>query len=397
VTERLYYTDASCLEFDGTVVASDTIDGRAAVVLDRTAFYPTSGGQPFDVGTLDDVAVTDVVDLEDGRIAHVVSRPIDPGRVVHGRVDAARRFDHMQQHTGQHILSAAFDALHGARTVGFHLGAVVSSLDLDTPLGPEAIAAAESAANRVVWEDRRVSIRFASPDEAASIQLRKEPARTGPLRIVEVEGYDRSACGGTHVATAGQVGVIAVKSWEKLRGGIRLEFVCGRRALGEFRALRDSVAGCIRLISVAPDELPASIERLQQDNKAQQRAVRGLQEQLSAHEAAAMVARAQRIGAVTVVIEAPEGWDQPGLKALAAQAIASPGVVAVLCSAAEPRALVVGRSPDLPFDAAALLKTLIARFGGKGGGKPDLAQGGGLAGSFEDIRAAALEAITRST
>ena len=222
MTERLYYTDASCLEFDGTVVASDTIDGRASVVLDRTAFYPTSGGQPFDVGTLDDVAVTDVVDLEDGRIAHVVSRPIDPGRVVHGRVDAARRFDHMQQHTGQHILSAAFDALHGARTVGLHLGAVVSSLDLDTPLGPEAIAAAESAANRVVWEDRRVSIRFASPDEAASIQLRKEPARTGPLRIVEVEGYDRSACGGTHVATAGQVGVIAVKSWEKLRGGIRL-------------------------------------------------------------------------------------------------------------------------------------------------------------------------------
>jgi alanyl-tRNA synthetase len=395
MTERLYYTDSSSLEFDASVVSCDVEAGRTLVTLDRTAFYPTSGGQPFDMGTLGDAAVIEVLDLEDGRIAHVVDRPIPPGQTVHGRIDVARRFDHMQQHTGQHILSAAFDRLHQARTVGFHLGALVSSLDLDKPLSPESLALAEAEANRIVWENRPVGIRTASEDEAAGLKLRKEPTRTGPLRIIEVEGFDRSACGGTHVARTGEVGVVAIKSWEKLRGGLRIEFVCGGRALGEFRRLRNTVAGCIRFLSVAPEELPASIERLQQDNKSQQRTLRGFQEQLAAHEASAMVTRGGRIGNTIVVVESPEGWDQAGLKALVAQAIATPGVVAALFTPNEPHAMVIGRSAGTPVDAAALLKDLLAKFGGKGGGKPDLAQGGGLSGTGEDIRAAALAALER--
>ena len=299
----------------------------------------------------------------------------------------------MQQHTGQHILSAAFDTLHQARTVGFHLGAVVSSLDLDKPLSPEALASAEAEANRIVWQNRPVGIRTASEDEAAGLQLRKEPTRTGPLRIIEVEGFDRSACGGTHVVRTGEVGVIAIRSWEKLRGGLRIEFVCGGRALGEFRRLRDTVAGCIRYLSVAPEELPASIERLQQDNKNQQRTLRGFQEQLAAHEAAALVTRGQRMGQAIVVVESPDGWDQAGLKMLVAQAMTTPGVVMVLFTPNEPHAMVIGRSAGTPVDAAALLKDLLARFGGKGGGKPDLAQGGGLTGTAEDVRAAALAAV----
>jgi alanyl-tRNA synthetase len=394
VTERLYYTDPTCAEFDGTVVSCETLDGRIVVVLDRTAFYPTSGGQPFDTGTLGGVAVLDVVDLDDGRVGHVVDRQLDPGAAVRGHVDWVRRFDHMQQHTGQHILSAAFDALHRARTVGFHLGAVVSSLDLDTPLHAEAIAAAEAEANRIVWEDRPVAIRFASADEAASLRLRKEPARTGHLRIIDVEGFDASACGGTHVASAGQVGVIAVKSWEKLRGGVRLEFVCGRRALREYRVLRDAVAGSIRVLSVSPEDLPASIERAQTDHKALQRTIRGLQERLASHEAAALVARGRPVGAWTVVVESIEGWDQAGLKSLAASAVATTGVIVCLFSTSDPRVAVVARAADVPVDAGALLKLLIARFGGKGGGKADLAQAGGLVGSPAEIEAAARDAIT---
>ena len=386
MSTRLYYTDASCLEFDATVVSCATADGRTIVTLDRTAFYPTSGGQPFDTGTLGDAAVTDVIDQDDGSIGHVVDRPFEAGSVVRGRIDAARRFDHMQQHTGQHILSAAFDAVFQARTVGFHLGAAVSSLDLDKVLSPESLAAAEHEANRIVWENRPVSIRFASEDEAATIQLRKEPTRTGPLRIIDVEGFDRSACGGTHVARTAEVGLVAIRSWEKLRGGLRLEFVCGGRALREFRRLRDTVAGSIRFLSVAPEELPAAIERLQQDNKAQQRVLRGFQEQLAAHEAAAMASRGEQAGGIAVIVEAPDGWDQAGLKSLVAQVIAGPGRVAALLSATEPRALVVGRSADVPLDAAAVLKDALARFGGKGGGKPDLAQGGGLSGTAEQIR-----------
>jgi alanyl-tRNA synthetase len=396
VTERIYYTDPACLEFDATVVSSSAASGGVVVVLDRTAFYPTSGGQPFDTGRLGDVEVTDVVDLEDGSIGHLVSVPIGEGTRVHGRVDGARRFDHMQQHTGQHILSAAFDRLHHARTVGFHLGAVLSTLDLDKVLGAESLAAAEAEANRIVWEDRPVSIRFATPEEAAAMTFRKEPTRSGPLRVIEVEGYDISACGGTHVARAGQVGVVALRSWEKFRGGMRLEFVCGLRALREFRILRDAVAGSLRFLSVPPQDLPAAIEGTQAENKDLRRTIRDLGDRLAAHEAAAMVGRGRHIGSARVIVEVLDGWDQQGLKAMASAAAAQPGVVAALLSSAEPALVVIARAPDVALDAAAVLKALQQTFGGKGGGKPELAQGGGLSGPPDRVRDALAQIIEAS-
>jgi len=396
MTERIYYTDPTCIEFDATVVSSSVVDGRPVVVLDRTAFYPTSGGQPYDTGSLGGFQVTDVVDAEDGTIGHAVSDPLEQGARVHGRVDWARRFDHMQQHTGQHILSAAFDRLHRARTVGFHLGAVLSTLDLDKAPGPEALAAAESEANRVVWEDRPVSIRFATPEEAASITFRKEPTRSGPLRVIEVEDFDMSACGGTHVARTGQVGVIALRSWEKFRGGMRLEFVCGGRAVREFRILRDAVAGSLRHLSVAPLDLPSAIEGAQAENKDLRRTIRDLQDRLAVHEAAALVQRARLAGRARVIVEALDGWDQAGLKALAAAAAAQPGVVAALLSAGTPALIVIARAADVGLDAAAVLKALLQQFGGKGGGKADLAQGGGVTGAPADIMAALNQFIESS-
>jgi alanyl-tRNA synthetase len=387
VTERLYYTDPACVEFDAAVVSCDTIDGRPVAVLDRTAFYPTSGGQPSDVGTLGDAQVIDVVDLDEERIGHMVSGPLLAGTTVHGRVDWHRRFDHMQQHTGQHILSAAFDRLHGARTVGFHLGAAVSTLDLDKVLNADSMAAAEAEANRIVWENRLVRIRVASADEAASMPLRKESTRSGPLRLIEVEGFDLSACGGTHVAQAAQVGVIALRSWEKFRGGMRLEFVCGMRALREFRVLRDAVAGSLRLLSVDPQDLPSAIERAQGENKELRRTIRDHQERLASHEAAALIPRAHQVGQAQVLIEAVDGWDQAGLKSLAAAAASQAGIVAALLSTTDPALVVIARAPDVPLDAAAVLKALLARFGGKGGGKAELAQGGGLAGSRAELLA----------
>ena len=379
MTERLYYTDAACLEFEATVLSCESSGATHTAVLDKTAFYPTSGGQPHDTGTLGGAAVVDVVDRDEAGIAHVVDAPLQPGSLVRGSVNGGRRFDHMQQHTGQHILSAAFDRLHGARTVGFHLGDTVSTLDLDRMLAPDAIAGAESDANRVVWEDRPVSVRFATAEEAAALQLRKEPTRGGPLRIIDVEGYDRSACGGTHVARSGAVGMVAVRGWEKVRGGLRLEFVCGRRALREFRSLRDAVTGSQRFLSVSPADLPGAIERAQGDNKALRKTIKDLQDSLAVHEAAQLVARAPLVGHVRVVVEAVPGQDQGGLKAMATAAASAPGVVAALLSATNPAVVVIARSPDVALDASALLKTLTGLHGGKGGGKPDLAQGGGLA------------------
>ena len=217
MTERLYYTDPYLTEFDGTVLRVERHDGRPAAVLDRSAFYPTSGGQPFDVGRLGDAAVVDVVDREDGVILHVVEREIATGP-VHGVVDWARRFEHMQQHTGQHVLSAAFDHLLGARTESFHLGSASSTIDLNRTVTSAEIERVEDEANHVVWEDRLVAIRFVDAEEAARLPLRKEPVRTGKLRIIEVQDFDVSACGGTHVARTGSM----------LRRIIRQRFRCGR-------------------------------------------------------------------------------------------------------------------------------------------------------------------------
>lgn len=390
---RLYYTDAYLTSFDASVVSSTPVDGGHAVVLDRTAFYPTSGGQPFDTGTLAGVAVRDVLDRDDGAIVHVTAAPLAPGQTVEGFVDWPRRFDHMQQHTGQHVLSAAFERRCGARTESFHLGADHATIDLSREVTPAEIAAAEDEANRVVWEDRPVQVRFVSDEEAASLPLRKPPARAGTLRVVEIEDFDLSACGGTHVARTGGIGVIAVPAWEKFRGGTRVTFLCGRRALARFRYWRDALSAAQRLLSVAPHEMAEAIERAQAEGKSSARAIRQMQERLAAHEAGALVARAARAGDRLVVVEALEGWDAAGLKALATAAVATPGVAVALFGTARPAVAVVARSADVDMDAGAVLKSLVASFGGRGGGKPDLAQGGGLDAPADELIAAARDLL----
>ena len=384
MTERLYYTDPYLPEFDANVLRVEPYEGRLAAVLDRTAFYPTSGGQPFDTGRLGTATVIDVVDRDGQVILHVVDGPLEPGP-VRGVIDWSRRFEHMQQHTGQHVLSAAFDRLFNARTESFHLGTVSSTIDLNRPVSPGAIERAEDESNRVVWENRPVSIRFADAEEAARLPLRKEPARTGKLRLIEVADFDISACGGTHVSRTGAIGAIGVQSSERFRGGTRVEFLCGVRVLKGYRVLRDAVAASVRLVSVLPAELPAGIERLQADAKETKRQLKDLQTRLAMFEGAALADRAERLGSVQVVIEALEGWDQNGLKAIASTITARSGHAAVLFSVAQPSAIVIARAADATIDSAAVLKRLIERFGGKGGGRPDLAQGGGLQGSADDI------------
>jgi alanyl-tRNA synthetase len=383
--DRLYYTDGSLREFDAAVVAADTHDGHAAVVLDRTAFYPTSGGQPFDTGTLNGIRVTDVVERDDHTIAHVIASPIPVGTAVHGVLDWPRRLDHMQQHSGQHILSAAFERLHHARTVGFHLGAEVSTLDLSADLSADAVAAAEDEANGIVWADRPVTVRFVTSEEAAQLPLRKEPTREGTLRLIDVADFDLSACGGTHVSSSGQVGAILVLSAERLRGGLRLEFVCGGRAVRRFRALRDAVASSIRVVSVAPEELAGAFERLQAENKDLRKAVRAAHEELAKYEATALAESAVRAGERRLVVAHVAGRDAGSLKTLAGAIGARPGYDVALFSGEGPMLAVIVRSPGAALDASGVLRKLVERFGGKGGGRGDMAQGGGLTGERSDV------------
>jgi alanyl-tRNA synthetase len=303
----------------------------------------------------------------------------------------------MQQHTGQHILSAAFDRLFAVRTVSFHLGVGTSTIDLAREVTAAEIAQAEAEANRVVWDDRPVSVRFVSDEEAASLPLRKEPVRTGPLRLVEVTGFDLSACGGTHVPQTGMIGIIAVSSWERFKGGSRVGFVCGGRALASHAALRDVVSSATRALSVSPSELTTTIERLQSELKDLSRTVRKLQEEAAVTLSSQLRASAETIGPYRGVLRDVPGWDASLLKTLATAIVAERGFVAVLTGTGQPAAgqpvpVVVARSADVDLDAGAWMKRATAELGGRGGGRAELAQGG-LPVSAERVLAFARESF----
>ena len=396
MTDRLYYQDPYLREFDADLVETVSHDRRTALVLDRSAFYPTSGGQPFDVGMFADVRVLEVVEAEDGRILHVVDRAPSVTR-LHGAIDWTRRFDHMQQHTGQHVLSAAFARLFDARTESFHMGADYSTIDLAREMSPAHIATAEDEANRVVWEDRPVTIRFAAADDAASLGLRKESKREGTLRLIDIEGFDLSACGGTHVARTGAIGIIAVSATERFRGGSRVTFLCGGRVLSGFRAWRDVVAGSVRALSVLPAELPAAIERLQAEGKELRKQLKELQTEAAAHEADALASAAEQTARGRLVAAVLSGWDAGGLKIIASRIAERSGHVAVLVGAPAPAPVVIARAAGVPLDCAAVLRALVERHGGKGGGRPELAQGGGVTAPAAEVLQSARELVAAST
>jgi alanyl-tRNA synthetase len=380
-THRIYYTDAWQTTFDATVVTAVPEGNRVLVTLDATAFYPTSGGQPFDTGTLGGCRVLDVIDDDSGVITHVVDAGgqdtrLAVGQRVSGVIDWPRRFDHMQQHTGQHVLSAAFDQTCGVRTESFHLGTTTCTIDLAREVSPAEIAAAESLASAVVFEDRPVSVRFASEAEAAALPLRKESLRTGTLRLVDVERFDLSACGGTHVSSTGQIGLIAVAGWERFKGGSRVTFVCGNRALLAHRHLRDVVTGLVRQLTVAPEEIGAAVERMQNDARVHLKTIRQLRDEAAVHEAAALVESGEQMAAFRRVFVTRPGWDAAALKTLASAIVSHPGCVAVVMGDDTPAPLVVARSADVSFDAGAWMKHVTSVLGGRGGGRPELAQGG---------------------
>ena len=232
----------------------------------------------------------------------------------------------------------------------------------------------------MLWEDREVCVRFVTAAEAAKLPLRKDPTREGELRIIEIKDYDLSACGGTHVSRTGAIGVIAISGVERFKGGLRVEFVCGARALRAYRGLKNAVSGSVRLLSVLPDELPSAIEKLQSAGRSHQKSQEGLYERLAAHEAASLALSAERIGAVNAVLAPVSGWDANGLKKLASSIATKPATIAVLITTEAPMLAVVSRSQDLGIDAGAILKKLVDQFGGRGGGKGAMAQGGGLTG-----------------
>jgi alanyl-tRNA synthetase len=292
------------------------------------------------------------------------------------------------------VLSAAFERLFQVRTESFHLGKEASSIDLAREVTAAEIRTVEDEANSVVWEDRPVHIRFADAEEAKKLPLRKESLRSGPLRLIDIEQYDLSACGGTHVARTGGIGVVAIAGWEKFKGGSRVEFLCGGRALARFRDWRDALNATGRHLSVPPSELAAAVEKLQADSKSLQKTIRAQQEELARHEARALVERATVDGQRRFVIDAIEHWDAAGLKALAQAATThDPTLAVVLFSHSTPPVVVAAAGADSGVDAAAVLKALTSQFGGRGGGRRELAQGGGFDAPLQALLSAARHCV----
>jgi len=372
MTTRIYYTDAECVAFSARVV--DVADDGRRVYLDRTAFYPTSGGQPHDVGTLGDVPVVDVVD-EDERVAHVLAAPlaIDVGATVDGAVDAARRVDHMQQHTVQHLLSAVFADLLGAETASVHFGPALSTIELaGGTVDRDGLLAVEARANALVAADVPVAVTF--EDAAAATGLRKPTGRTGEIRIVSIDGVDRSACGGTHVRSTARIGAVLLRRVERIRQNARVEFVCGLRAARRARVDYDALAEVAAAFSTNVDQAPATARAQAEALRDALGSVERLTKDLAALRAESLVAAAapDARGARWIVQRVPGKVDE--LRALALSVAERPRGVFVALGA-EPPAVLVAAAADSGVDAGAVLKGALAQVGGKGGGSPRLAQG----------------------
>jgi alanyl-tRNA synthetase len=412
VTDRLYLRDPDLVEFHAHVVASRTLADRAAVVLDRTAFYPEGGGQPADHGTLGDVPVVDVREV-DGELLHLLGGPAPHGEVV-GRIDAARRLDHLQQHHGQHLLSAAFEAELGAATSSFHLGAEGCTIDLAIPvarLDAPALRAAEARANAWVFADLPVTARDFTPEEVAALPLRKEAVKGSRVVVVgdlatgrggAATGFggatpghgivDASPCGGTHPRRTGAVGLIAVLSAQKWGAGSRVEFACGGRVVRLVAERGERLASAAEALRCAPAEVGAAARRAAEDLSARRKEVERLAAALAEVEAARL-AGAVPAGPIRIVLTPPGGGAAGWLRAVA-QGLAARGRTALLGAVEDGRGVLCFARPRGPGPAMGeLLREAVAQLGGKGGGSPELAQGGGPEGARLE---AALDAAAKA-
>src|SRR6185503_3998052 len=354
-TERLYYQDSHLIEFEALVTdKTDRVSGWTAVTLDRTAFYPTGGGQPSDTGTINGEQVLECIDDEENGVLHVIQgRAPQVGASVKGRIDWPRRLDHIQQHTGQHILSQAFVTLFNAPTRGFRVLHDVCEIDVElTNPTNELIERAVELANNVVWEDREMTVKTATAEEAAQLPLRKEPARAGDLRLIEIEGFDLTPCGGTHAYRTGEVGVIVVRSWERAKGLTRIDFVAGTRALADYRKANRSARDVAALFSSGRDDIAHLAAQTVEENKELHRRVRVLEEIAAEVEAQKLLASAEmRADGARLVTHIFDARDAESLKKLAQALIANSGTIALLASRDKDTArLVFARSADAPND-----------------------------------------------
>jgi alanyl-tRNA synthetase len=370
MTERLYFEDAERMEFEARVGERRLMEDGPAVVLDRTCFYPESGGQPWDLGTLGGVRVLRVV--EDGEaIVHILERDV-AGEVVRGAVDWPRRFDHMQQHSGQHILSQAFLEVAAGETRSFHLGPEGATLEIGLASASDAVIdGVERRANEIVCQDREVRTFFVPAERIGEFPLRRPPKVQGTIRVVEVAGFDFSACGGTHVGRTGEIGMIKIIGWERIRGNLRFAFVCGGRALAAFQVRTRVVRDLVGRFNVPPVEIPAQVEKMAAEAKAMKRALRTHEEARAERDAAELAA----LPGDGVLVRVFEDRSPEAVKSLALHFVRGGGRAAMFASrSAERLHLVLARADAIAFDLRPLVAAVAPLVSGRGGGGPSLVE-----------------------
>jgi len=382
-TERLYYNDSFAREFDAEILLCEPFSGEAGskspamvwkVVLNRTFFYPASGGQPNDLGRLGEANVLDVRDEEE-TIVHVVDKPLQPGP-AHGRINWDRRFDHMQQHTGQHLLSAIFLERHGLPTVSFHLGDEVSTIDLRGPEpSQEMVEAVEHAANQAIFDDLPVSIRYGTAQELAQLGARKQVDRSGTLRAIEIEGIDLQPCGGTHLKRTGQIGLLLTRRCSKIRQDWRVEFVCGQRAERVARSDFQLVRGLAGQFECASTDLVSAAGRVLSEREAQRKALQTLTLRLAETEAiTALASTSSDSSGVRLVSRVVSGVEPEYLLPFATEVARVEKTTALLVHA-DSGHLVFAQHPSMGNDMNVVLQRVLEKLGGKGGGTRDFARG----------------------
>ncbi len=404
MTQRLYYHDSFLYDFDAEV--SEVLETpRPAMILDRTAFYPTSGGQIHDTGWIaadPDAAklrVTEVADAEDGKVVHYLEAPpkdFKPGTRIRGKIDPTRRRDHMQQHSGQHVLSAAFIRLFNMPTVSFHMADDYCSIDLETPaLTKEQIESAERLSNEIILENRAVDIRFVTRDEAANLGLRKlPPTERDELRLIDIRDFDLTACGGTHVSQTGQIGCILLRKSERVRQGYRVEFVAGQRAVTTARRDFTTLAESGTLFSAHIYDVPQQVRKTLDEIKSLRKQREQSLEELATAQAATLLAETAEINGRKLIVRTFADRDLNFLKLLAQRLTRQSSSAVALLAATSPQAsLVFAQSAGQPYDMGALMKETMAQLGGRGGGSKDMAQGGSP--QEQGIDAALADAATK--
>jgi len=376
-TEKLYHNDSYIREFSARVVEEGIKDGLHYVVLDKTAFYPEGGGQPWDLGHLNGVSIIKVLEGDDGVIYHYIEHPLKDS-LIRGVVDWNRRRDHMQQHLGQHILSGAFETLLGAATVGFHLGQDYVSIDVVLEsFDNELMAKVEDLANKIIWDNLDVKVYIVQSQDIKDIPMRKPPKVEEDIRIVEVDSFDYSGCGGTHPKSTGEVGMIKITRWEKSRGNIRIEFLCGDRALRDYRTKNHIIYQCASAMSLQTGELKEGIDRLSDEVRCLTRLNKQLKSELNQYKAAQYYDKALALGGVKIIREVFENGDLNDIKFLASSITSNEKVVVLFGNRSQKAQLLFSCSKDVDINMSQLLKEVLPLVDGTGGGSPTSAQGGG--------------------